>query len=178
MVRYLAHNYDQDLSHANTLRHADIKSLAPLGYVVLSSPWTDLGSSHDRPGSSLHTLLDVDFILPSDIPTAVRKLTGPRGMQEAETKPYMSSATLDPRVLERGRFVGFPKTSIIGGGAECLVDSIRTLARLMKQDGRGEKRVWYHETKDGVRDFMGLHSGEPERTQVLKEIAEWVGRET
>ena len=93
---------------------------------------------------------------------------------------YMSPATLEPSVPERGRFEGFPKTFIIGGGAECLVDSIRTLDRLVKQDsdcGKGEETFRYYEAADGVHDFMVLHSGEPERTEVLKEISEWVDRE-
>jgi acetyl esterase/lipase len=166
LVRYL-------IEHKEALpQQMNKSSLAPPGHIILSSPWCDIGSSHDTPGSSTVTLTDVDYIAPAGGVYPKLAFSGPHGIDSLNTNVYMSPASVHPAMERKGRFKGFPKTFIVCGGAECLRDSIRTLGELMKEDC-GDK-VMYYEAPDGVHDYIIFASGEPERTETFKEIARWV----
>jgi len=69
-------------------------------------------------------------------------------------------------------FEGFPRTMIVAGEAEILVDQINTLVRLMQRD-LGDK-VRYYEGHDAVHDFIFFPFFEPERTMALRAISNWL----
>ncbi|KAJ6587015.1 Alpha/Beta hydrolase protein [Mycena vulgaris] len=148
--------------------------LPPPGALLLLSPWCDLGTSHAYPGSSYFTCRDSDYIaLPADgSHYSSVAFTGPFGLGAAEVNSYMSPASTYIPIIS---FAGFPPTFISAGGAEVLRDSIRTLHQKMAKD-MGDAKVRYLEAEDGVHDFLVFDMGwqEPERSDTLKAIAEWV----
>lgn len=177
-----------NLAHALTMYLTEYKDTtdvaipAPPTAVILFSPWVDLGVTHiNLPEGSAKTLIPSDFI---DITGSGNKYNtdafiGPHGHEFAEINPYISPASLHPGL--HVDFKKFPRTFIAGGGAEVLIDSIRTLRDRMVRDlgegngvKEGEGKVRYFEAPDGFHDYVvfGLH--EPERTDTLVEINKWV----
>ncbi|KAJ7792022.1 alpha/beta-hydrolase [Mycena olivaceomarginata] len=156
-----------------------VPNLPPPGALLLLSPWVDLGTSHETPNSSLTTCAASDFLVPPIGPPArttsnflhwsIRAFTGPLGLGAAETNTYISPAS---RHLDNVSFAGFPRTFISAGGAEILLDSIRTLNERMSRDlGEG---VRYLEAADSVHDFLLIPKlQEPQRGETLAAIAEW-----
>ncbi|KAJ7178440.1 endoplasmic reticulum protein [Mycena crocata] len=149
-------------------------SLTPPGALLLLSPWCDLSTSHAHPKSSLVTCLKSDYI---EIPTGgypypIAAFVGPFGLGAAELNPYISPASAH---ISNISFAGFPTTFISAGGAEILLDSIRTLHHKMSKD-MGDAKVRYLEATDAVHDFLVFDMGwhEPERGDTLTAIAEWV----
>jgi len=146
----------------------------PPGELILCSPWTDLGSSHVTPGSSTYTNLDADFInttTPQSL-NNVANIVHPFGRSFADTNRYVSPASKSPEVEGQVTFKGFPRTVILAGGAEILVDQIRTLKERMVRD-LGEGMVEYVEAADAIHDYLALQQ-EPERTETLKRIGKWL----
>ncbi|KAF7344852.1 Abhydrolase-3 domain-containing protein [Mycena venus] len=150
-----------------------IPILPPPGAFLLLSPWADLGTSHETPGSSLETCATSDFLAPpaaaprsNFLHWSIRAFTGPLGLGAAETNAYISPASkhiMDADVP----FTNFPRTFISSGGAEILLDSIRTLYARMERDmGAGNGKVRYLEAEDSVHDLLlipGLQ--EPQREE-------------
>lgn len=146
---------------------------APPGDVVLLSPWVDLGDSHTHPGGSVYTNIVTDYIN-TTAPTAgrlIRNFIHPFGMQVINTNPYISPASTAPEMGEIS-FKGFPRTIIAAGGAEILIDQIRTLKDKLVKD-MGEGHVEYVEAPDGVHDYL-VFKHEPERMETLKRISSWL----
>jgi len=156
--------------------------LTPPKALLLLSPWADVSCSHNGiPGGSATTFVESD-ILGSPTETLeypLRALTGPHGLEAAETNPYISPASLHPDLVVD--FKGFPRTFIIAGGAEVFVDQIRTLRdRMVKDLGQGngvleeEGKVRYHEAPDAVHDYLLFPWHEPEVSDTLNVITEWI----
>jgi len=163
-----------NLAHALTrylVEHKNAPNIpAPPGALVLLSPWSDLSDSHVKPGSSAFTCEQSDYISGrGDSVYAKDAFLGPFGTGATHNK-YISPASLHPSMSIS--FKGFPKTFIVAGGAEVLLDQIRTLKDRMVKD-LGEK-VKYYEAKDSVHDYLVFEWHEPERTNTLLEIAKWV----
>ena len=160
----------------------DVALPAPPSAVILLSPWVDLGMTHiNLPKGSARTLVASDFINIAErgIIDATAAFAGPHGCGITETNPYISPASLDPGL--HVDFKKFPRTFIVGGGAEVLIDSIRTLRdRMIKDLGEGngvkedEGKVRYFEAPDGFHDYLAFPWYEPERTNTLIEINKWV----
>ncbi|KAI5995769.1 Alpha/Beta hydrolase protein [Pisolithus orientalis] len=72
----------------------------------------------------------------------------------------------------RGISAGFPRTFIIAGGAERLVDQIRTLRDKMAKDMEASQ-VGYYEGTDAIHDYF-IFTWHPGRFDVLKAIQEWL----
>jgi len=141
------------------------------GSLILMSPLADLGTSHETPGSSIYTNSSSD-IVPLEIALAStyrqQAFLGSLDPEEALVNPYLSPASKHSTVS----FKGFPKTFISAGGAEVLLDQMRTLKERMEADlGDG---VVYDERPDAVHIFMGLAFHEPEKSQALKRLADWI----
>lgn len=68
-----------------------------------------------------------------------------------------------------------PPTCIISGGAEQTVDPMRTLRDRIEADTSTDN-VLYLEYPDAVHDFIGLTFHEPERTQALSDIKDWLAK--
>ncbi|KAJ6593993.1 Alpha/Beta hydrolase protein [Mycena capillaripes] len=151
-----------------------IAALPPPSFLLLLSPWAELGTSHSYPGSSFFTCRDSDYISfdPDTTMYPVSAFTGPFGLGATELNPYISPASVHIPDIS---FAGFPPTFISAGGAEVLRDSIRTLHQKMAKD-MGDEKVRYLEAEDGVHDFLVFDMGwhEPERTDTLTAIAKWV----
>ena len=147
---------------------------APPSALILLSPWTDLGMSHDKPGSSRYKFVDSDYIDSvmgdSDLDYTSAFL-GPLGMDGAAHNRYISPASL--HISTAVDFTGFPKTFIVAGGAEVLLDQIRTFKERMVKD-LGEESVKYYEAPDGFHDYLVFTWHEPERTDTFKELAKWI----
>lgn len=169
------HEHRSELSaHA---QRTGTRALAPPGALLLLSPWVDIGTSHHTPVPSY--LSRSDFIMYSDSPDASyseRAVTGTHGLTFADTNRYLSPASR-ARNAESVPFAGWPRAFIIGGGVERLINSIRTLKERMSADmgeGMGEGRVFYYEAPDAVHDYLTMDFHEPERSETLEKIAEWV----
>ncbi|KAF7376227.1 Abhydrolase-3 domain-containing protein [Mycena sanguinolenta] len=155
-----------------------IAALPPPTLLLLLSPWCDLGTSHAYPGSSFYTCRKSDYIPLDNLENAVYAIaafTGPFGLGASEINPYISPASIHADTS----FAGFPSTFISAGGAEVLLDSIRTLHQKMAKD-MGDAKVRYLEARDGVHDFLVFDQGwhEPERSMTLTAIADWVATES
>ena len=147
---------------------------SPPSALLLISPWVDASDSHDGPGSSNVTNYgDIieDLTEEKGFPVyAKRAFLGPYGSEMAATNPYISPASLHP--LTKASFTGFPRTFIQAGGAERLLDSIRTLRDKMVAD-MGEDEVTYYEAPDGVHDCL-IFPSDPVNPPILKAIQQWI----
>ncbi|KAJ7783274.1 alpha/beta-hydrolase [Mycena metata] len=151
-----------------------VPTLPPPGLLLLLSPWVDLGTSHAYPGSSYYTCSNSDYIVmttPSLSLYPIVAFSGPFGLGATEINRYISPAST---FISDISFANFPPTFISAGGAEVLRDSIRTLYQKMAKDMGHKAR--YLEAEDGVHDFVVFDGGwhEPERTDTLTAIAQWV----
>jgi acetyl esterase/lipase len=155
---------------------------APPGALLLLSPWADVSESHQNiPGGSASTLIQSDTLGdPAEVLNySLRALTGPHGLEAAQINPYFSPASLHPDLVVD--FKRFPRTFLVAGGAEVLLDQLRTLRdRMIKEMGEGnglseeEGKVRYYEPPDAVHDYLVFPWHEPEVTDTLKAIAEWI----
>ncbi|EIN08324.1 alpha/beta-hydrolase [Punctularia strigosozonata HHB-11173 SS5] len=143
----------------------------PPSAIILLSPWADLGGSHNGPGTSHELNAHSDFLAnkgEDGIGYSARAFVQPFGESFARTSPWISPASLH---IKDASFAGFPPTFINAGGAEKLLDAIKTLNLRMRQSG---VKVTYDEAPDGFHDYVGFDWFEPERTETLKRIAKWV----
>ncbi|KAF8633318.1 hypothetical protein AX17_004491 [Amanita inopinata Kibby_2008] len=174
-----------NLAHALTLylvesRNSPDVELAPPGALILVSPWGDLSKSHYESGSSVFTCQTSDYLaMDEGVDYAVKAFLEPHGLAASETNKYISPASKHPSL--KIDFDGFPRTFIVGGGAEVLLDQIRCLKSRMVSDlGEGdgveqdEGKVRYYEASDAIHDYLAFEWHEPERSDTLKEIARWV----
>ncbi|KDQ62915.1 hypothetical protein JAAARDRAFT_202454 [Jaapia argillacea MUCL 33604] len=166
LTRYLVENQNNS---------EGIKLPAPPSSLLLLSPWGDLGNSHNIPGSSVTACASSDYVGGSGFMYPVLAFIGPHSLEAAETNRYISPASRNP-AMGKVSFKGFPKTFIAAGGAEVMLDSIRTLRNKMVDD-IGEDRdggVTYYEAEDAVHDYLGVAWHEPEKSETLAAIAKWV----
>ncbi|RXW16779.1 hypothetical protein EST38_g9085 [Candolleomyces aberdarensis] len=152
---------------------------APPGALILLSPWSDLSKSHDGIGSAISCVKSDYLSADHRVEYAKDAFTGPHGRVIADSNPYISPACILPGF--EISFKGFPRTFINSGGGEVLIDQIRLLrdrmvADLGEGDGvkPGEGKVRYYEAADACHDYLVLSPHEPERTETLKVIAQWV----
>lgn len=168
-----------NLAHALTRYLIEYKNIPgvtlpePAGALVLLSPWVDLSTSHEVPGSSAHTCAPSDYIRPVEkgVHYAKDAFLGPLGTGAATHNKYISPASLHPAMTVD--FKGFPRTFIVAGGAEVLLDQIRTFRDRMAKD-LDDEHLKYLEAEDGIHDYIVFEWHEPERTDTLRQIAKWV----
>lgn len=146
---------------------------APPGHLILLSPWADLTTSHDWPGSSTHsnTADYLEFHHSGRGLYSKLAFLGPFGLGFAFHNRYISPASLFPSDSE-AHFGGFPRTFIATGTAERMYDATRTLERKMAAE-MGEGQVTYCEGKDAVHDFL-VFTWHPCRPAALKAIQQWL----
>lgn len=135
------------------------------GGMILLSPWSDL-SAKAQDTDSMHFTSDYIY---RQYPNASQFLTAPFGLGLADNSRWISPG------LEDGtwNFAGFPKTLILGGGAEIFRDQIRGLKRKMEKD-LGSDNVQYLEIADAVHDWIVLPLFEAETQQGLEVVAKWL----
>lgn len=160
--------------------NGDVTLPRPPGALILCSPWAYLGSSDLpknsklRKQSSVYTMRETDFIsvVGKKYAREASWYFGPLGSEAGMSNRYISPASESPK-LGKVSYKGFPRTFILGGGAEVLLDQIRLLARRMSED-MGPSMVEYLEQPLGMHDFVFLTWHEPERTDSFKRIARWL----
>ena len=164
LVRYLVEN------------HGVVPELpsAP-GALLLLSPWVDPYDVAAPPGSRANANIASDILGSPEGPLALyarRAFLGPLAQSpDGRFNRYVAPGCADAR-MGHVSFEGFPRTMIVAGEAEILVDQINTLVRLMQRD-LGDK-VRYHEGHDAVHDFIVFPPFEPERTLALGVISDWL----
>ena len=91
---------------------------------------------------------------------------------ELETNSWLSPASLK-LAHKDGLFTNYPPAFTLAGGAEQTVDMMRTFRDQLVHDSDKDK-VRYVEYPDALHDFLMLNWHEPERTQALSELNEWL----
>ena len=141
---------------------------APPGALILLSPWVDLFSKVARPGSRAEANVCIDYIAnPELVDYARRAFLGPHDPLD----PYISPGCDDP-CMPHVSFEGFPRSLVVAGGAELLIDEIGVLVKRMKEE-MGEK-VTYHEEPDEVHAYILFPSTEIREEATFKVIAKWL----
>ena len=93
--------------------------------------------------------------------------------EETNYNRYLSPASksaIPPN--DAKHFSGFPRSYIMGGGAECMFDDISVLTEKTKDDGVD---VTTDFPPDAVHAYYSFSWCEPERTESLAECAAWLG---
>lgn len=154
-------------------QHPALAPLALPGGMVHFYPWADLGDSTFEPGLSPFTNADtdaVDIMRPS-FKFAVSAFLGARGMAAGRSSRWLSPASTHPS-REPAPFTGYPKTLLIGGSADVMYEQDRRLSELMRAD-MGDALTW-HEQKDAMHNFLLYPWLQPERSEALDVVAEWL----
>ncbi len=139
---------------------------------MLISPWLDMGGDGKPDATSSYvTCSGTDFI---DSPPTwggynVLSFTGPLGSGAASNEYTCPSSSFLPNIS----FKGFPKTFILSGDAEVLLDQIRVFNDRISKD-LGQDMVGYYEGVDGIHDFLNMPWFEPHRSKALAVAADWV----
>ena len=151
--------------------------LPPPGGLVLFSPVTDISFSHSKIGSShlLNSECDI-FDPPHDLFTyMVDAYIGEMDLEETKYNRYLSPASksvVSANTIEGDRlFSEFPRSYVVGGGAEQLFDDIVVLAERMKDD---EVDITTDFPPDAVHAYPLIILHEPERTESLIKCAAWL----
>ncbi|KAI0051795.1 alpha/beta-hydrolase [Auriscalpium vulgare] len=150
-------------------------SLGVPGGLLLFSPTGDWAGTHDTDDRTCSLKRNyasdfIDEILKSGF--VVRALTGALPADTIYQSAYLSPASLRlPQA--KGLFDNFPKTCIVAGGAEQTLDAMLTLRERIEGDV-GAQRVRWLMYEDATHDFLGLTWHEPERSQALRDIEQWV----
>ncbi|KAF8608533.1 alpha/beta-hydrolase [Ceratobasidium sp. AG-I] len=157
------------------------------GGLLLASPWCDLVGTYRDKQSNLegnssvkNDVKNCDYLSGdfdsaySTVQYGVRSLLGDISIQESRNMVYINPSSLE---LDSGfvatMFENFPPTYIVYGGAEVLVDEIRTLYERMVMS-LGPEKVVKDEVPDAIHDFVALEVWEPERGESHKRIASWL----
>lgn len=157
------------------------------GGLLLVSPWCDLvGTYVGKPSNGsastsaknhekISDFLSGDFDSPhSTVQHGLRSLLGTISPDESRKIAYINPSSLDlDDEFVATMFDGFPPTYIVYGGAEALVDEIRTLYKRMAKC-LGPDRVVKDEVPDAIHDFPAIEIWEPERSESHKRIAAWL----
>ena len=150
--------------------------LPPPGGLFAASPWANM-SFHSEPSSShLHNLESDIFAPPRDVVALIiGAYIGEIDLEETEYNRYLSPASkfAEPADIDGDArlFSGFPRSYIMGGGAEVLFDDIVRLTERMKDDGVDTTTDF---PPDAVHAYPLFSWHEPERTESFIKCAAWL----
>ena len=154
------------------------------GGFIASSPWADMSFSRSEIGSShfLNSESDI-FELPRNTPAhmigeaAIGAYIGEMDFEETKYNRYLSPASkfvIPPNIDEDTKlFSGFPRSYIMGGGAEFIFDDIVALTEGMHDDGVD---ITTDFPPDAVHAYPIFGWHEPERTESFTKCAAWLDR--
>ncbi|KIJ38888.1 hypothetical protein M422DRAFT_32962 [Sphaerobolus stellatus SS14] len=151
------------------------------GGLLLFSPWGDLATTHTDEDSSVIKNMHSDMFI-AKRPAgrkgfagyAVRSYLGKAfEWKDAETNPYLSPSSKHVEGLE-GMFKDFPKTYILAGEAERILDDSKILAERMSADNTEYEWIKLDIAEDEIHDFVAFPWCEPARTQALTRICAWI----
>ena len=141
--------------------------------LVALHPWGDLSNSfegqYESSAYTNHATDHADSMFHGSIGYATRAFVGPH---DAKTNVYLAPAS---RYLEgKVSFKGFPRTFMNAGGKERLRDPTRLLRDRLIED-LGEENVTYVEPAEAAHIYTAFPFMEPERSNTLKQVDEWIG---
>lgn len=149
----------------------------PPSALVITSPWADLGTSHNDSPSS-HGNLATDILLAEDdgLLLHARKIyAGPQGFPDGvNTNPYLSPASVHPS-MGKASFEGFPRTFVSWSEAEIFADQVSTLKQKMAED-MGEESVGHFTAKDAPHEFTTLSAWKEQNNLAYCAIEEWLNQ--
>ncbi|KAL7280893.1 hypothetical protein ACG7TL_005837 [Trametes sanguinea] len=144
----------------------------PRGQLLLS-PTGDWGKTQQGPGTSFEQNWDCDFVHAFYLNDYVAKsLVGNLPADAAWTNSWISPASLRLPNPE-GLFKGVPPTSILIGGAEMMLDHVKTLRDRIVADN-GEGLVDFYEIPHGAHVPMTHAWHEPEAQLGYEHCAKWL----
>ena len=152
--------------------------LQPPGGLIATSPVTDISLSRPETDSSRFLNVESDIFTPSrDIAALITgAYIGEIDLEETKYNRYLSPASkfVEPAKIDEDvkLFSGFPRSYIMGGGAEALFDDIVALTEKMKGDGVD---VTTDFPPDAVHAYPIFSWHEPERTESFIKCAAWLG---
>ena len=158
--------------------------MPPLGGLIALSPRVDMSFSRAGINSS-HFLNAKSDMFTYDLPSDGSPLTiggapvspyiGEMDPEETKYNRYLSPAStfVIPPDDDEGTklFSGFPRSYLMGGGAEYMFDDIVALTERMKDDGVD---VTTDFPPDAVHDYPIFRWHEPERTESFIKCAAWL----
>ena len=156
----------------------DIPSLLPPRALFLASPWLDLTMSRYGPESShvknarsdIFGTVEREGEMFAEYP--ITALRGPMDFEVLKTNRYFSPVGVDVQPPEDSTlFKGFPETYVTAGGAERMLDDSKVLVEMLEGD---KVRVHADFPSDAVHDFLTYTWHEPERTEVLNRVCDWI----
>ena len=157
--------------------------MPPPGGLFAASPWVDMSFSRAEIDSSyyLNARSDIFNLPPNTHPLAVGSnaissaYIGEMDPEETKYNRYISPASkfvIPPNVDEDAKlFSGFPRSYIMGGGAEHTFDDIVALTERMKDDGVD---VTTDFPPDAIHAYPIFGWHEPERTESIVKCAVWL----
>ncbi|KAH9888977.1 alpha/beta-hydrolase [Cubamyces lactineus] len=160
LTRYLSQN---DLPGLGRVR--------PRGQLLLS-PASDWGATHEGPGSSFERNWDCDMVHSFFEGFPTKALVGKLPPEAAWENSWISPSSKRLPNPE-GLFKGLPPTCIIVGGAEMLVDVVKTLSDRIIADN-GEAIVDYYEVPHAAHVPMTHTWHEPESRMGYERCARWL----
>ncbi|KAH9949060.1 Alpha/Beta hydrolase protein [Amylocystis lapponica] len=144
--------------------------------LILLSPWVDIGTSHETPGSSL--IANTCDILP-DMRTGLmgvarRVFVGPLGLAGANSNAYLSPGSIHAD-MGKVSFKGFPRTFIASGDADRLFDQTVSLKdKLVRDLGLGREGVTFVQGRDAVHGYLLLFPSSPETGRTHAALSLWL----
>lgn len=150
----------------------NLPSMPPPSGLILTSPWSDMSMQHYRPGGSSDTNYASDYLGSSSLGNyALVGFLGPHNPQEYLYNPYMSPAS--PFLANEVQLFDkrWPRTMIICGGAEMMLDEIKSLRHAMEAGG---VEVKWLEVEDAVHDFFAIPGFSKHSELAFKEVIQWV----
>lgn len=147
----------------------------PPGGLILCSPWVDLGPPSSDSSSSMTTNFASDIVdLTNSNFELLRSIfVGPLGSDAAISNHYISPVSSSSQSTDIISYRGYPRIFILCGGAEVMRDDIRSLRKKMEAD-LGTDMVTYVEPPDAIHDFLIWPWYEPEWTESLRLIRDWI----
>ncbi|PBK61992.1 alpha/beta-hydrolase, partial [Armillaria solidipes] len=147
-----------------------LSSFPPPASVLLFSPSANWGSP-DRTGPlQKNACSDYSVVFYNGYCTSA--LLGSFPDSHAALNPWISPVSKALEVSS-GLFKGFPKTCIVAGEAECRVDTIHVLRDRLIED-IGSDNLTYMEIYGATHCFCSIGVFEPERSEALRGVGNWV----
>ena len=153
--------------------------LPPPGGLIAISPRPDMSFSRSGGDTSHFLNLESDIFSPTrDIDARiVGAYLGGTDLEEPRRNRYLSPTSkfvVPANVDEGGKvFSGFPRSYIMGGGAERLFDDIVVLSERMKEDGVDVVTDFH---PDAVHVYPEFSWHEPERTESFIKCTTWLDK--
>ena len=151
--------------------------LPPPGGLIAISPWADMSSSHSGIDSShlLNSKSDIFNPPPDVFALIIGAYIGEIDSEQTKYNRYLSPASKFAEPADIGGddrlFAGFPRSYVMGGGAEILFDDIVWLTKRMKDDGVD---ITTDFPPDAVHAYPLFSWHEPERTESFTKCAAWL----